>query len=91
MDDDGIHLRNENILLKFIPWDELERLQRRGAQGKNGTKISFQGKKSQARDIHKMASEIWKNRCPDAWQRNADWINRRANWIMDYLFLVSVN
>lgn len=80
VDDDGIREHRRGRLFASIRWDELDSLSRDGARSERGARISLRLSPDQRREFEECASEIWRQRHPDRWQRNRERVMRAAYW-----------
>jgi hypothetical protein len=85
VDDDGIYLRRVDSLITFVRWDEIKRIDG-VVRCENGTKVRLPLTKQQYQKFFKCASEIWRQRNPEKWQRNRDRIARRTNWVIYFWY-----
>lgn len=86
VDDDGIHEHRRGRRSASIRWNELDSLSRDGARSARGTRISLRLTPARRREFAECASEIWKQRHPDRWQRDRERAKRAADWAVYFWF-----
>ena len=79
VDDDGISERRAGSLMTCVPWAQVERLDRNGVRSDSGAKISLRLTPDCRREFFRFASDLWRQRHPERWQRNHERIRRDAD------------
>ncbi|MGV3662378.1 MAG: hypothetical protein ACO1TE_19500 [Prosthecobacter sp.] len=86
VDDEGIHEHRQGRLFASIRWEELVRLGREGVCSARGTRIALRLTPEQRREFVDSASEMWRQRHAERWQRNRARLRRSADWAAYFWF-----
>ena len=86
VDDDGIHEHRRGRPFASIRWDDLKSLGGEGARSERGVRISLRLSPGRRREFAECASQIWKQRHPERWERNRERVRRAAHWAAFFWF-----
>ncbi len=79
LDGGGISECRQGNTIASIPWEEVRRLETGEVRDLSGSRIKIRLTLDRAREFHRLASGLWRERFPERWRENEERLRRQRN------------